>query len=58
MYKRLYQILETKEGEKEVFKLVKAGERRKSDLGNISYVKNDEGKVPVKKEEIKGRWQS
>ena len=38
-YKRLYQKLETKEGEKDVFKLAKAREKKTRDLGCVNVSK-------------------
>ena len=57
-YDRLYQILETKEGEKEVFKLERAKERRTTNLGDVKCIKDEDGKVPVKEAEIKETWQT
>ena len=56
-YDRLYQKLETKEGEKEVFKLVKARERRTRDLGIIRCIKDENGRVLFDDAEFKQRWQ-
>ena len=41
---RLYHRLGTKEGEKEVFKLARARERKTRDLGVVRYIKDEEGK--------------
>jgi len=46
-FERLCQKLETKEGEKGVFKLARAREKRTRDLGNIGCVKGDDCKVLV-----------
>jgi len=56
-YDRLYQKLETKEGDKEVFKLEKARERRARDLGIARCIKDENGKVLSEDAEIKERWQ-
>jgi len=56
-YEKLYQKLETKEGEKDVFKLAKAREKRTRDLGGIRCIKGEDGKVLVEETEIKERWQ-
>ena len=56
-YDRLYQRLETKEGEKEVFKLARAKERRTRDLGVVRCIKDENGKVLFENAEIKERWQ-
>jgi len=52
-FDRLYQKLETKEGEKEVFKLARARERRTRDLDDVRCIKNKNGKVLVQEAEIK-----
>ena len=46
-YDRLYQKLETKEGEKDVFKLARAREKKSRDLGNVRYIKGEDSKVLV-----------
>ena len=55
VYKRLYQKLETKEGEKDVFKLAMATEKKTSDLGNIRCVKDDVGNELVEEMKIRER---
>ena len=57
-YDRLYQKLETKEGEKEVFKLARARERSTRDLGVVRCIKDEYGKVLYEDTKIKERWQS
>ena len=52
---KLYQKLETKEGEKVAFKLARARERRTRDLGVVRCIKNKNGKVLSEDAEIKGR---
>jgi len=56
-YKRLYQKLETKEGEKEVFKLARARERRTRDLGVRRCIKYEIDKVLSDDVEINERKQ-
>ena len=56
-FDRLYHRLGTKEGEKEVFKLARARERKTRDLGVVRYIKDEEGKVLTEDAEIKERWQ-
>ena len=48
-YDRLYKKLETKEGEKEVFKLARVREKRTRDLGDMRCIKDKNGKVLVKR---------
>ena len=55
-YDRLYQKLETKKGEKKVFKLAKARERRTTNLGEVKCIKDENGNVLFKDEEIKEKW--
>ena len=55
IYDRLYQYLGTKEGEKEVFKLPRARERRTRDLGEVRCIKDENGDVLFRDAEIKDR---
>ena len=55
-YDRLYQKLATKEGEKEVFKQVRARQRKSRDLGVVRCIKYENGKVLSENAEIKVRW--
>jgi len=57
-YERLYRKLESREGEKDVFKLAKAREKKTRDLGCIRCIKGEDGKVLVEETEIKERWRS
>jgi len=51
----LYQQLETKECEKEVFKLARAKEIRTRDLGVVKCIKDENGRVLYEDTEIKQR---
>ena len=55
-FDRLYHRLETKEGEKEVFKLARARERKTRNLGVVRCIKHENGKVLSEDAEIKERW--
>jgi len=57
-YKRLYQKLETKEEEKDVFKLARARKKKTRDLGCVRCIKGEDGKVLVEEAEIRERRQS
>ena len=46
-FERLYRKMETKEGEKDVFRLARATEKKTRDLGNIRCIKGDDGKSLV-----------
>jgi len=55
-FDRLYHRLETKEGDKEIFKLARARERKTRDLGVVKCIKYENGKVLSDDAEIKERW--
>ncbi|MFS7929467.1 hypothetical protein Hanom_Chr04g00332881 [Helianthus anomalus] len=54
----MYERLETKEGEHDMFKISKARERRRQDLGVVKFIKGEDGRVLVKEHDIKLRWQT
>ena len=51
-YERLYQRLNSKEGENEVFKLARARERRTRDLSSVRCIKDEDGKVLVEDNKV------
>ncbi|GKA50437.1 methyltransferase-like protein 2 isoform X1 [Tanacetum coccineum] len=55
-YEDLYKKLDTKEGANDIFRIVKAQERRRRDLGDICFIKDEEGQTITDEEEIKKRW--
>ena len=56
-FDRLYHRLESKEGEKEFFKLARTRERKIRDLDVAKCIKDENGKVLSKDAEINERWQ-
>ena len=48
----------TKEGEKKVFKLASARQKKPRDLACVRYSKGEYGRVLVKETKIRERWQS
>jgi len=56
-YERLYQRLNTKGGENEVFKLARARERRARDLSSVRCIKDEDGRVLVEDTKVQERWQ-
>ena len=48
--------METKEGEKEVFKPARVRERKTRDLGVVRYIKDKNDKVLAEAAEINERW--
>ncbi|XP_076895048.1 uncharacterized protein LOC143547203 [Bidens hawaiensis] len=57
-YRRMYARLETKEGEHDMFKIAKAREHIRQDLGVVKYIKGEDGRVLIKEQYIKQRWQN
>ena len=55
-FEAFYQKLETKEGEKYIFKLAKARSRQREDVGAVKYIKDESGRVLIRQEDIKLRW--
>ncbi|KAL6584159.1 hypothetical protein OROMI_003448 [Orobanche minor] len=56
--KELYARLDTKEGEKDIYKLARMRERKTLDIGKVKCVKDTDQKVLVQDKEIKERWRS
>nr|GEX96566.1 hypothetical protein [Tanacetum cinerariifolium] len=55
-YKDLYKKLDSKEGANDIYKIVKARERRRRDIGNVRYIKDEGGRTIMGEEDIKKRW--
>ncbi|GKF74031.1 hypothetical protein Tco_0220363 [Tanacetum coccineum] len=55
-YEDLYKKLDSKEGANDIYRIAKARERRRRDLGNIRYIKDEEGRTIVIEEDIRKRW--
>ncbi|XP_035837218.1 uncharacterized protein LOC118485081 [Helianthus annuus] len=53
-YKQMYERLETKEGEHDMFKISKARERRRHDLGVVKFIKGEDGRHTKKIAAIPG----
>ncbi|XP_076932394.1 uncharacterized protein LOC143597903 [Bidens hawaiensis] len=54
-YKRKYEHLETREGGNHMFKIAKAREHRRKDLGAVKFIKSEDGQVLVKEQDIRLR---
>ncbi|XP_071713345.1 uncharacterized protein [Rutidosis leptorrhynchoides] len=56
-YEDLYRKLNSKEGANDIYRIAKARERRRRDLDNIKFIKNEAGQTLVKEDEIRKRWE-
>nr|GEX51881.1 retrovirus-related Pol polyprotein LINE-1 [Tanacetum cinerariifolium] len=45
-YEDLYMKLDSKEGENDIYKIAKARERKRIDIGNVRYIKDEGAKMP------------
>ena len=52
----LYEELDIREGEVKIYRTAKARQREREGTGNINIVKNREGKVVFKQEEVGEVW--
>nr|GEY18963.1 retrovirus-related Pol polyprotein LINE-1 [Tanacetum cinerariifolium] len=56
-YEDLYKILDSKEGENDIYGIAKARDRRKKDLGNVRFIKDKDGRSIVNEDAIRRRWE-
>ena len=56
-YEELYKKLDSKEGKNDIFRIAKARERKRRDLGDVIYIKDESGRSIVKVEDIRKRWE-
>jgi len=55
-YEDLYQRLDTKGGERDIYKMTKIRERKTRDVDQVKCIKDEADQLLVKDEEIKHRW--
>ncbi|XP_043724192.1 uncharacterized protein LOC122671154 [Telopea speciosissima] len=55
-YDDLYNSLNSKDGEKAIYKMAKVRERMTRDLDHVRCIKSEDGRVLIKNEDIEGRW--
>ena len=55
-YDEVYEKLGTREGEKGIYKLAKSRARSQRDVGDVKCVRDENGEVLVKNEEVQDRW--
>ncbi|XP_071726966.1 uncharacterized protein [Rutidosis leptorrhynchoides] len=56
-YEVLYKKLDSKEGANDIYRIAKARERRRRDIDNIKFIKDEVDQTIVKEEEIRKRWE-
>jgi hypothetical protein len=56
MYDGLYQRLGTKEGEKDIYRMVKSRERKTRDIIQVKCIKDATERLLTKEEDINNRW--
>ena len=56
VYQDIYARLDSKEGEKDIYRIARMREKKTRDLGIIRYIKDHNQKVLVKDTDIKERW--
>jgi hypothetical protein len=56
-YEGLYQCLDTKEGEKDIYRMARAHDRKTKDLNQVKCIKDEREQLLVKEDEIRHRWQ-
>ncbi|AQK67802.1 Retrovirus-related Pol polyprotein LINE-1 [Zea mays] len=55
-FDNLYQRLDTKQGEKDIYRMAKIRERKTRDVNQVKCIKDEANQLLVKNEEIKNRW--
>ena len=55
-YRALYEHLDTKQGEKDVYKLAKQKDKESKDVQQVRNIKDEDGRVLTSEEEILDRW--
>ena len=56
VYKEVYEKLDTKEVDKDIYRIARIRERKTRDLCTVRCVKDEDQKILVRNEEIKERW--
>jgi CDP-diacylglycerol pyrophosphatase len=56
MYDELYQQLSTKEGEKDIYRMVKSRESKTRDTIQVKCIEDETKRLLTKDEDIKNRW--
>ena len=57
-YEDLYTRLDTRQGEKYIYKCAKSKERKTRNFNQVKCIKGEDSSVLVKDEKIKDRWKN
>ena len=57
-FENFYAKLDSKDGEKDIYKLAKWRERKTRDVSHVKCIKDDDCRILVKDDEIKERWKN
>ena len=55
-YEGLYQRLNTKEGENDIYRMARAHDRKTRDFNQVKCIKDEREQLLVKEDEIRHRW--
>ena len=55
-YQKMYEEMETKEGQKKMHRLARARNKATKDITNVKQIKDTDGRVLSKTEDIQKRW--
>ena len=56
-YEDLYRCLSTKKGEKDIYRMARAHDRKTRNFNQVKCIKNEREQLLVKEDEIRHRWQ-
>ena len=56
-YEDLYRRLSTKKGEKDIYRMARARDRKTRDFNQVKCIKDEREQLLVKEDEIRHRWQ-
>ena len=56
-YEDLYRRLSTKKGEKDIYRMARARDRKTRDFNQVKCIKDEREQLLVKEDKIRHRWQ-
>ena len=57
-YEEMYQRLDTKEGEQDIYRLAKTRARKSKDIDTVKFIKGEDGRTLLGVKDIKDRWEA